>query len=45
MERQGLKVVLSQIKNPSKSPFAKGDFQISPFEKGALDVVSPKFAA
>jgi hypothetical protein len=32
---QGLvKVVLSRSKNPSKSPFAKGDFQNSPFEKG-----------
>jgi len=32
---QGLvKVALGGIKNPSKSPFAKGDFQYPPFEKG-----------
>ncbi len=29
-----VKVALSRIKNPSKSPFTKGDFQIPPLEKG-----------
>jgi hypothetical protein len=32
---QGLvKVALGGIKNPSKSPFAKGDFEFSPLKKG-----------
>jgi hypothetical protein len=26
--------VLSRIKNPSKSPFTKGDFQFPPLKKG-----------
>jgi hypothetical protein len=29
-----VEVVLSRIKNPSKSPFTKGDFQFPPLEKG-----------
>ena len=37
-EQGPVKVVLSENKNPSKSPFTKGDFQFPPLEKaGVLD--------
>jgi hypothetical protein len=37
---QGLvKVVLSEIKNPSKSPFAKGDFKLPPLKKGSCEKI------
>jgi hypothetical protein len=36
---QGLvKVALGGIKNPSKSPFAKGDFEFPPLKKGGRGI-------
>jgi hypothetical protein len=43
VKRKGLvKVVLSRIKNPSKSPFTKGDFLFPLLRKGEGEIFGPK---